>query len=196
MMLPSGLEQRRLPHAGLLAQGVQPGQHLLRAARRPAARPSESALRVELAQHVVQSRAAQAQATLERLLHAHVEPGLDALVQKLHRNRVHQRARQHRHQREQQHQPQRQLGAEQAGLQAPAQRQELIAHQHHQRQHDASTPRNNSSGRSRANIGVFELALNSRYSITAPSSRISAMRYFMPRDSRELRTVRIDGRHG
>src|SRR4051794_9979435 len=45
------------------------------------------------------------------------------------------------------------------------------------------------SGRSRANNGVLALALDNRYNMIAPSTRITPIRYCIPRDSSDLRAV-------
>ena len=54
----------------------------------------------QIQQHRIQNRAAKLQSALQRAIDAHIEPGFDALAEKLNRYRVHQRPRQYRDHRE------------------------------------------------------------------------------------------------
>ncbi len=62
--------------------------------------------------HPVDGRLAEVDAALERSIHFHVEPGLDALGEELHGNRIHERTGNDRHQRKQQQYPHRETRAE------------------------------------------------------------------------------------
>ena len=126
-------EQGRFLHAGLLAQGVQRPDVLLDRACRERQRHRVS-LGNEVIEHAVERAAPEVDPAFERAVDRHLEPRFDRAREELDRHAVDQRARHHRHQCEQQHQAQRQLGAEHAGLELAAQRDELVDDQRGQHQ--------------------------------------------------------------
>ena len=96
---------------------------------------NEFSLFLQFVQSVFKGAACQIQAAFQRLFHPHVEPGFDALLQKLDRNGIDQHAGQHRDQRKKQNQTQGEPRAVDLLPQISAQLPDLVQHQQQQPQH-------------------------------------------------------------
>ena len=130
--LAAGGQQQRIVHARLFAQPVE--QHdLLR--RRLVGKLERHAARlvVEFREQQVERGAAEVESALERVVHAHVEPGFDALRHELQRNHVHQASGHDHHGQKHQQKAQGQARAEHAGAQFGRKHPQLIADQREQR---------------------------------------------------------------
>ena len=131
--LASRAEQRGFLHPDLFTQAIKLGQMFADRIVRQRQRHHFTLLH-QILKQVFQCALAQAQAAFKGIIHAHVEPGFDTLVEELHRHAIHQRARQKRHEREHPQQAKGQLGAEYALLELFPQHPQLVTHQTHQRQ--------------------------------------------------------------